>query len=258
MDKSIIRINDTKYNIKDAVARAQAEAAGVLPYGYDPFTGTVSQANICQLTVNRAGPRVAINGSYTTGGTAAKLVLSLPEPVSYTSTRPDSVKANGLILQNGHTYRIRCHQVSGSASNSIGMRFINVSDGTLVGTASGDPLTGDRICTLDYLSTDYPDGVHIALVVTRSSTGNTLWNYTADVTLEDITFGGQEMPHKNLAPIESDTVSQGYTVGKLLVWKGQLYEVTAPIASGESLAVGTNIKVTSIYEQLAAIRALLN
>ena len=59
----------------------------------------------------------------------------------------------------------------------------------------------------------------------------------------------------NLATIESSTTaSQAYTAGEdYLVLNGQLYEVIADIASGETLTVGTNISATTVGEELTAL-----
>lgn len=58
----------------------------------------------------------------------------------------------------------------------------------------------------------------------------------------------------NLATIESSTTaSQAYSEGDYLVLSGQLYEVIADIASGETLTVGTNISVTTVGDELAAL-----
>lgn len=55
----------------------------------------------------------------------------------------------------------------------------------------------------------------------------------------------------NLATIEAtSTASKAYVVGEYLVYNGQLYIVTAAIALGDTLAVGTNIESTSISDEL--------
>lgn len=62
----------------------------------------------------------------------------------------------------------------------------------------------------------------------------------------------------NLATIESSTTaSQAYTTGDYLVLNGQLYEVIADIASGETLTVGTNISATTVGTELTALNKSL-
>lgn len=56
----------------------------------------------------------------------------------------------------------------------------------------------------------------------------------------------------NLATIETtSTASKAYEIGEYLVYGGQLHIVTAAIALGDTLTVGTNIEATSINDELA-------
>lgn len=57
----------------------------------------------------------------------------------------------------------------------------------------------------------------------------------------------------SMATIELSPVQNSYAVGDFLVWKGQLYKVTAAIASGESLVIGTNIEAVTIGTELTAL-----
>ena len=57
-----------------------------------------------------------------------------------------------------------------------------------------------------------------------------------------------------LATVEStSTASQAYSVGDYLVLKGQLYEVTTAITSGETFTVGTNISATTVGDELTSL-----
>ena len=73
----------------------------------------------------------------------------------------------------------------------------------------------------------------------------------------DVTNGanGQDVSQSNLAPVEeTSTTSQSYIIGDLLVFNGQLYEVTQAIAQGASLQIGVNIQTTSISEAIEKIQ----
>lgn len=50
----------------------------------------------------------------------------------------------------------------------------------------------------------------------------------------------------NLATIESSPATAAHAVGEYIVLNGQLYKVTAAIAAGQTLTVGTNIAATTI------------
>lgn len=59
----------------------------------------------------------------------------------------------------------------------------------------------------------------------------------------------------SMATIELSPVQNSYAVGDFLVWKGQLYKVTAAIASGETLVIGTNIEAVTIGTELTQLNA---
>jgi len=52
----------------------------------------------------------------------------------------------------------------------------------------------------------------------------------------------------NLATIESSPATAAHAVGEYIVLNGHLYKVTAAIAAGQTLTVGTNIAPTSVME----------
>lgn len=59
-----------------------------------------------------------------------------------------------------------------------------------------------------------------------------------------------------LATVEATaTASQAYSVGDYLVYNGQLYSVTAAIASGETITPGTNVTATTAGAELSALNA---
>lgn len=81
---------------------------------------------------------------------------------------------------------------------------------------------------------------------------------TNPVTSDGI-FTAVNATASNLATIESSTTaSQAYSTGDYLVLNGQLYEVIADIASGETLVVGTNISARTVGEELTALNNGLN
>ena len=62
----------------------------------------------------------------------------------------------------------------------------------------------------------------------------------------------------NIAPLEPTAkASKNYSVNDYLFFNGQMYKVTAAIASGANLAVGTNIVATSVAEELKLLFAQL-
>lgn len=63
----------------------------------------------------------------------------------------------------------------------------------------------------------------------------------------------------DIATVETtSTASKAYSVGEYLVYNNQLYRVTASIASGGTLTVGTNISATSAGGELTSIKDALS
>lgn len=60
----------------------------------------------------------------------------------------------------------------------------------------------------------------------------------------------------NVATVEDTTTStHAYAKGDYVVVEGQLYEVTAAIAVGDTFSVGTNISVTTVGDELVQIKS---
>ena len=60
----------------------------------------------------------------------------------------------------------------------------------------------------------------------------------------------------NIADIEASSIaSQAYEKGDYLIYAGQFYKVTAPIAIGDSLTVGTNIEATNVGNEISNIES---
>lgn len=55
---------------------------------------------------------------------------------------------------------------------------------------------------------------------------------------------------ESVAPIETGTATQNYSVGNYLLLNGQFCKVTAAIATGETITVGTNVDETSVGEEI--------
>lgn len=59
----------------------------------------------------------------------------------------------------------------------------------------------------------------------------------------------------SIATVEKSPAVANHSIGEFILYGGNLYEVTAAIATGESLVVGTNIAAASIGEELTALNA---
>jgi hypothetical protein len=79
-------------------------------------------------------------------------------------------------------------------------------------------------------------------------------------------YAGLESTDANLADVQSQIVNSGniesgntatsaHTVGTYIQWKGKFYVVTAAIAVGDTLAVGTNLAAKTVGDVLTQINA---
>lgn len=57
----------------------------------------------------------------------------------------------------------------------------------------------------------------------------------------------------SIATVEKSPAVANHSIGEFILYGGDLYEVTAAIAAGETLVVGTNIAAASIGEELSAL-----
>ena len=62
----------------------------------------------------------------------------------------------------------------------------------------------------------------------------------------------------SLAMVETSTATANHAVGDLIVYNNQLYKVTAAIASGEAIVVGTNVSATNVSGELIPLTSLLH
>jgi hypothetical protein len=114
------------------------------------------------------------------------------------------------------------------------------------------PLVFKPMLTTD-LSVDYDD------FVAYSGDGELNENVAA-------LYEGLESTDANLADVQSQIVTSGniengntatsaHTVGTYIQWKGKFYVVTAAIAAGDTLAVGTNLAAKTVGDVLTQINA---
>ena len=85
---------------------------------------------------------------------------------------------------------------------------------------------------------------------------NNIWADTGDSTVEvGIKLGKlafqDEVDYSMVAPVEAEMIAtRNYTTGEFLIVGTRFYKVTANIASGGTITVGTNVAQTTIAEQL--------
>ena len=77
--------------------------------------------------------------------------------------------------------------------------------------------------------------------------------------IEKVNVGGTEydiVDSANIAMVEDgDTASKAYANGEYVVWHGRLYKATTAIALGTEFAIGTNVKATSVGDELSGLNS---
>lgn len=222
-------------------------------YWYDTPADKESSSTFIGRIV-RNGTRILLNGSCPSNSTTAKLVVTTPGIQILVGSPASVVKKFPIPMIDGHTYRARLHVISGTATQRVYPLFHKTTAINAVGDDSVDPLTGDEIRDITFNSADYPDGVALSVSILRKNSGNVLTNFLFDLTVEDITDGAAGQEYTNIAPTELEIATATHAVGDLLVYKRQLYEVTAAIAVGETLIPGTNIVTTTVDSELASVK----
>lgn len=107
------------------------------------------------------------------------------------------------------------------------------------------PLTPAQVHLLKGVNNISTDGDDITLVYKNNP-------YVFESEIED------KADNSTIAPVEKGTtVSQTYSVGQYMMWNGDLYKVTANIANGGTITVGTNVTKTTVAAELLAIIAQL-
>lgn len=132
-------------------------------------------------------------------------------------------------------------------TDAIGPHVFDVMDGATGQTGPAGP-TGPSGA----------DGYSPTATVTKTGSTATISitdkNGTTTATVSD----GSDVSESNLATIETSPVTHAYSEGDYLVYNGLLYKVTAAIAIGESLTVGTNIESTKVGDELSSLNSNIN
>ena len=176
--------------------------------------------------------------------------------------------SDGTLITGTKTY-------SASANTAFVTQSIGGSNFTLLSTYSGQKYfeirrTGTTDVTIAAVKLELGDKQ--TLCHNEGTEANPVWilneipNYEDELykciiqPIEGTSSGVDTYANKNLAttqqlaPIETGlTASQNYTVGDLICWNNLLYKASSAIASGDTLAVGTNLTATTIEDELKNI-----
>lgn len=101
-----------------------------------------------------------------------------------------------------------------------------------------------------------------ALSESEKKNGTVYYIYDSDavISASDVELGNGTVEDLagSVATIETSPATAVHAVGDFILWNGQLYTVTAAIAVGETLTVGSNITATTVGSELTALTNGLN
>lgn len=226
-----------------------------------------SSITVFNGTYKFSGGRFTLNGSTENKASAYQNfdMMDSSGTVRYTNDTTIPSNHKGLILINGHRYRLRTRYISGTVS-TIDTGVIPYARcekvvfsarlaSNYVGKTYTDRNTGDTCTDFVYDSTEMPNGIMVTLYTSR--TGGPVWdNYTGEVTLEDITSSAFE--YECIAPVETSPAIADHAVGDLFILNSCLYKAISAINSGEDIKTGgasANVTKTSIAEVLSNINS---
>lgn len=129
--------------------------------------------------------RVTWNYEFASTGTTYKFI---PNGTAYAGTASSVTTHPGMVLADGHRYRLKARHISGTATNSVLVLWSAApSTSRISGTSTVED--GDvAYSELTYNAASYPNGVFPILYASRSG-GNTLTDYVVELTIEDVTDG---------------------------------------------------------------------
>jgi len=181
--------------------------------------------------------------------------------VEDTSTASQAYAVGDLLVYSGQLYRVTAAIAQGGTiTPGTNVTPTTVADELESGGGGGGVSSfNGRTGAVTPQSGDY-SASDVGALPAPSNTGTAgqVLTKTADGSewANESGGGGNDA---NLAPVETtSTASQAYAVNSFLVYGGQLYRVTAAIAQGDTLTVGTNIAAADVGTYLAMVAAAPN
>lgn len=255
---------DLKNQAQQAAASAEQSASDAEDFATDAETAATSVSAILPasagttgqvLTKTATGADWVDNQGLPSTGTTGQILTKTATGSEWADKYPSS----------GTTGQVLTKTATGEAWEDV--------DGLPAGGTTGQVLTKNSSTSGDASWQDVdglPSGGTAGQVLTKNSStdGDASWQTpqsggggtwgSITGTLSDQTDLQNALNAKantsTLATVESTTTaSKAYSAGDHLVLNGQLYEVTADVASGETLVVGTNISARTVGEELTAL-----
>ena len=216
-------------------------------YGYDQ-SGSITYSG---LTAKRNGIYVTVNGSTPTYAVRVRLNGTLERSPTLNGTK---AWTNGLNLIPGHRYRLYLTKISGTVDASDADLAADIMPTMLYFIEEG---SANRINSKRFLSEDIMTGswvanslpVHLVLILQPKVI---FTNAVYKILVEDASLSTEFDPGIITEYEESffSIAAQAYRTGDLIILNNSLYKVTANIADGAAITVGTNVEKTTLSDLL--------
>lgn len=211
----------------------------LVDYGY-AVQSSITTTGTPTTTASRRGTRITMNGSM--GPSSSALHIRLNGELAY-RVSGDNYKsiAGGMMLQDGHTYRLSLRLVAGTvaADNWLPRVYKPGASASMTALATGTLPDGTKYFDFVYAAADCPDGVKLTLFVNRSTNGAVFTNTVLECFLEDTTV--------------DMTAPANIAADKYFMVGDKLFYSTVAIAQNEAIIPGTNCAALSIADALNQI-----
>lgn len=207
------------------------------------YTGTPGTADSTCLGVKRRGSRIVLNGGNISNASKPNAFVKLTGNTTGRTNNSSTVRAwsDGITLKNGRTYRVTVIYISGETTSenappAVTVSVYNLGESSTIGYGKRDE--NNR-----YIRYFKATGeVNLALFVPCYQV--TYTDYTVDVILEEVDETiGEYLP--------SMVANGALAVDDFVIVDNELFRITAPVASGGSLIIGTNCEKVTITKTLS-------
>ena len=256
----IVKDSDDETQFSVGIAFGQTVYGGTLDVETGELTITdvtatidgtsVSSVNSSSGTDSMGGKRIDTNisGAYYAGsgsGDIAKIVADSLETVSSTAIFNGNPQPNTVSISGANIVVLRCKGINTKADAETEFTNNPIQVCFKLATPTTATLTAAQVALIKGINNVSTDAD--SLTITYFNDGESLTD--ADNRITGV-LG-------DFAKVEGARASQNYSVGDYLIFSDKFCKASAAIATGEALAIGTNLTQTTIGAELKAILAQL-
>jgi len=217
-------------NVETSIGQRVDVLHNLVDYGYATESSVSYTSGNNNLTASRNGTKVVINGTLAYNGTTLVCIRLNGELALNSSHSNFKNTGGGIALKDGHKYRWMIKIVSGAINtdNWFAGVYKQGRETPILEPYRGATLAdGTKVYDFQYTDTDYPDGVKLAIVISRKNESPSVNNAVFECFLEDITHNAQIITDGNInyALRDSAALSSDFSTGKFFDLSGNIGSV---------------------------------